>query len=193
MRLPRRVPTPGSHDMKKIIQPRMDTDGHGFSKRVRAHSLFVLCVSIRVYPWLKKHLMVWLSLGFWLFTATGARAQIAPAEDFFHSGAQFYISNNVAQAKSVVEMGRKLYPDDEKLKKLEDLLKQQQQQQQSQQDQQKQDQQQKSEDQKDPAKQDQKSSQQQSEDQTKAEEQKQKQADHQQKVVETSRAETSRR
>ena len=62
-----------------------------------------------------------------------AGAQIAPADDFFHSGAQLYISNSIPQAKEVVEMGLKLYPDDEKLKKLEELLNQQQQQQQNQQ------------------------------------------------------------
>ena len=56
-------------------------------------------------------------------------AQLAPADDFFHRGAQFYISNNVAQAKAAVDIGLKLYPDDEKLKKLDELLKQQSQQQ----------------------------------------------------------------
>lgn len=65
-----------------------------------------------------------------------AGAQLAPADDFFHSGAQFYISNSIPQAKEQVEMGLKLYPDDDKLKKLEELLKQQQQQNQQQQNQQ---------------------------------------------------------
>ena len=127
-----------------------------------------------------------ISLSLLLLAGSNAGAQLAPADDFFHSGAQFYISNNVAQAKSVVEMGRKLYPDDEKLKKLEELLKQQQQQQQqqSQQNQQQQAQQQKSQDQKDQPKQDQKASPQKSEDQQKAEEQKQKQADQPQKEAE---------
>jgi Mg-chelatase subunit ChlI len=64
-----------------------------------------------------------------LLLATGvARAQTA--EEFFNSGAQFYISNNIPAALDKVEGGRKLYPDDVKLKKLEELLKQQQQQQQ---------------------------------------------------------------
>ncbi len=66
-----------------------------------------------------------------------AGAQLAPADDFFHSGAQFYISNSIPQAKEQVEMGLKLYPDDDKLKKLEELLKQQQQQQNQQQQNQK--------------------------------------------------------
>lgn len=95
-----------------------------------------------------------------LFTATTASAQLAPADDFFHSGAQLYISNNIPQAKEVVEMGRKLYPEDVQLKKLEELLKQQQDQQQQQQDQQKQqdqkDQQQKQKDKSDQQKQDEK-------------------------------------
>ncbi len=84
-----------------------------------------------------------LSLSLLLLAGQRASAQLAPAEDFFHSGAQLYITNNVAGAKQIVEQGRKLYPNDEKLKKLEELLKQQ-----SQQQQQDQSQQQKSDDQK---------------------------------------------
>src|ERR1017187_4840302 len=70
-------------------------------------------------------------------------AQLAPADDFFNSGAQLYISNNIPPALERVEGGLKIYPDDVKLKKLEQLLKQQQQQQQQKQDQQKQQEQQK--------------------------------------------------
>ncbi len=70
------------------------------------------------------------------------------ADDFFNSGAHFYISNNIPQALAPVEEGLKRYPDDVKLKKLYELLKQQSQQQsqnnQSQQNQQNQSQQQKS-------------------------------------------------
>ena len=69
-----------------------------------------------------------ISLSLLLCAAQKVCAQLAPADDFFHSGAQFYISNNVAQAKAAVDMGLKLYPDDEKMKKLDELLKQQQQQ-----------------------------------------------------------------
>jgi hypothetical protein len=54
-------------------------------------------------------------------------AQLAPADDFFNSGAQLYISNNIPAAKQQVETGLKFYPDDAKLTKLEELLKQQQQ------------------------------------------------------------------
>ncbi len=64
-----------------------------------------------------------------LLLAAGA-AWAQTAEAFFNSGAQFYISNNIPAALENVENGRKLYPDDVKLKKLEELLKQQQQQQQ---------------------------------------------------------------
>ena len=68
------------------------------------------------------------------------------ADDFFNGGAHFYISNNIPQALAPVEEGLKQYPDDVKLKKLYELLKQQQQSQnsQSQQNQQNQSQQQKS-------------------------------------------------
>src|ERR1039457_948956 len=68
-------------------------------------------------------------------------AQLAPADDFFNGGAQLYISNNIPSALERVEGGRELYPDDVKLKKLEELLKQQQQSQQNQQQQDQQNQQ----------------------------------------------------
>jgi len=73
-----------------------------------------------------------------------ARAQ--SADDFFNSGAHSYISNNIPQARESVETGLKHYPEDVKLKKLYELLKQQQQSQssQSQQNQNQQSQQQKS-------------------------------------------------
>jgi Ca-activated chloride channel homolog len=71
-----------------------------------------------------KILLISLSL---LLAWQAARAQTAPAVDFFNSGAQFYISNNIPAALEKVENGRKLYPDDVKLKELEALLKQQQQ------------------------------------------------------------------
>ena len=108
-----------------------------------------------------------------------AGAQLAPADDFFHSGAQFYISNSIPQAKEQVEMGLKLYPDDEKLKKLEELLKQQQQQK-SQQNQQQQNQ-------KDQQSKDQQKSQQQKSDSQKNEQQKESQ--DQQKQDEQKQAE----
>ena len=48
-----------------------------------------------------------ISLSALLLCRQPAHAQLAPAEDFFHSGAQFYISNNVAQAKD--EQGERIY------------------------------------------------------------------------------------
>ena len=89
-----------------------------------------------------------LTAAFWigllLLAAPAVFAQ--SADDYFHGGAQFYISNNVAQAKQFATNGLKLYPNDVKLKKLYDLLNQQQQQQ-SQQNQQQQQQQQQDKDQ----------------------------------------------
>ena len=76
------------------------------------------------------------------------RAQLIPADDFFHEGAQSYITNNVAKARAAVDQGLKFYPDDIKLKKLDELLKQQSQQQQQNQ-QQKEQQQSQSDQQKD--------------------------------------------
>ena len=75
-----------------------------------------------------------ISLSLALLAVPAARAQTA--EDFFNGGAQFYISNNIPAALERTENGLKLYPDNVKLKKLEELLKQQQRQQ-SQQNQQK--------------------------------------------------------
>ncbi len=82
-----------------------------------------------------------ISLSLLLFSWQTVRAQFLPADDFFHEGAQSYITNNLAKAREAVDQGLKFYPDDAKLKKLDELLKQKNQQQQSQQDQ-KQDQQQ---------------------------------------------------
>jgi Ca-activated chloride channel family protein len=82
-------------------------------------------------------LLISLSLLFLAWQAACAQS----ADDFFNGGAQCYISNNLANAWEKVESGRKLYPGDVKLKKLEELLKQQSQQQQSQQNQQSQQQQ----------------------------------------------------
>jgi hypothetical protein len=60
------------------------------------------------------------------------------AADFFHNGAVNYLSNNVPKALEVVTNGRARFPDDLKLKKLEELLKQQSQQQSQQSQQEKQ-------------------------------------------------------
>ncbi len=77
-------------------------------------------------------LLLPISVSLALFAWQNAVAQLAPADDFFNSGAQLYISNNIPSALERVETGRKFYPADEKLKKLEELLKQQQQSQQDQ-------------------------------------------------------------
>ena len=75
---------------------------------------------------------------FTLIVHQTATAAAPSADDFFHSGARSYLSNNVAGARKEVDQGLKLFPDDIKLKKLDELLKQQQQQQQNQQQQQQQ-------------------------------------------------------
>jgi Ca-activated chloride channel family protein len=82
-----------------------------------------------------------LNLSLLLLALTAARAQTA--DDFFHGGAMFYLSNNIPKAKEVVATGLTRFPEDIKLKKLEELLNQQQQsQQQQQQEQQEKEQQQ---------------------------------------------------
>ena len=55
------------------------------------------------------------------------------ADDYFNGGAHAYITNNIPEALKSVETGLKQFPDDVKLKKLYELLKQQSQQQQQQQ------------------------------------------------------------
>ena len=87
---------------------------------------------------------LFLVISLFLLAGLSARAQDAngSATDFFNGGAQFYVSNNIPDALKRVETGLKIYPDDVKLKKLEELLKQQQQQQQQQQNQNQQQQQQ---------------------------------------------------
>ena len=111
-----------------------------------------------------------ISLSLLLFAAQTVCAQLAPADDFFHRGAQFYLSNNIAGAKQAVATGLKFYPDDAKLKKLDELLKQQSQSQsQNSKDQQKQQSQAKP----DSQKQDQKDQADKSSDQKKEDEQKQ--------------------
>ena len=89
-----------------------------------------------------------LSLSLLLVSGSSVRAQFLPADDFFHRGAQSYITNNLAQAREAVDQGLKFYPDDAKLKKLDELLKQKDQQQQSQQNQKQDQQQQNQQDQK---------------------------------------------
>lgn len=74
-----------------------------------------------------------LSLSLLLLTVPAACAQTA--EDFFHSGAMFYLSNNIPLAKQQVTNGLALFPDNIPLKKLEELLNQKQQSQQQQQQQ----------------------------------------------------------
>ena len=129
---------------------------------------------------MKLRLLISLNL-LLLWSWQPARAQLMSADDFFHRGAQSYITNNIPKAQEAVDMGLKFHPEDEKLKKLDALLKQQsQQQQQQQQQQQNQSQQQKdkqqSQSQKSDSQKDQSSSKD-SPDQKKQDEQKQKEAE----------------
>ena len=118
-----------------------------------------------------------ISLSLLLFLSLPVRAQLAPADDFFHGGARHYLSNNIPAALQSVTNGLQLYPQDEKLKKLYELLNQQQQQQQDQkqdkQDEQKQDQ----------KKQDDKKDQQSKSDQQKKDEEKKKQDEQKNKEI----------
>jgi len=114
-----------------------------------------------------------ISLSLLLLTRLGAGAQTA--DDFFHGGAQSYLTNNVPGALEVVTNGLQRFPADEKLKKLFELLNQQQQQQQKEQQQKEQDQkdQQKQDQKQDQQKQDKKEDEQSKQDQQKKEDKKQ--------------------
>lgn len=65
-----------------------------------------------------------LSIGF----GGNAHAQLLTADEFFHRGAQRFLTNNIPEALEVVTNGLQRFPDDEKLQKLYELLNQQQQQ-----------------------------------------------------------------
>jgi Ca-activated chloride channel family protein len=105
-----------------------------------------------------------------LLVSLAAHAQTA--DDFFNSGAHFYISNNIPEALVPVEQGLKQYPDDVKLRKLYELLKQQQQQQQQQSQQNQQNQKQQNQQQSQQNSQQQKQSEQKSAEQQKQQQQK---------------------
>jgi Ca-activated chloride channel family protein len=127
---------------------------------------------------MKLRLLISLNLLLLLCSWQPARAQLMSADDFFHRGAQCYITNNIPKAQEAVDMGLKFYPQDDKLKKLDALLKQQSQQQQQQQ--QNQSQQQKNKQQSQSQKSDSQknqSSPKDSQDQKKQDEQKQKEAE----------------
>src|SRR5258707_607405 len=78
---------------------------------------------------MKLRLLISISL----FVLVTQKLCAQSADEFFHTGAQAYLTNNTTTAKEQVDKGLKLYPDDIKLKKLDELLKQQQQQQNQQQ------------------------------------------------------------
>jgi outer membrane biosynthesis protein TonB len=116
------------------------------------------------------------SLSLLLLTLAVAGAQTA--DDFFHGGAQCYLTNNVPGALEVVTNGLQHFPDDQKLQKLYELLKQQQQQNQKQQKQDpKEEQKQKQDQQKQDEKQDQQPSK--KDEQQKKDEQKQQETQDQ--------------
>lgn len=114
-----------------------------------------------------------LSLSLLILSLLSANAQ--NAEEFFHGGAQRFLTNNIPGALEVVTNGLQQFPADEKLQKLYELLNQQQQQQQNQQDQKDQNQDQQKDQKQDQKNQDEKKEQEQQpkDDQQKKDEQKQ--------------------
>lgn len=125
-------------------------------------------------------LRILLSLSLLALAFPGASAQ--PADEFFHGGAQHYLSNNIPAALQIVTNGLQRFPEDEKLKKLYELLNQQQQQQQQKQDQKEQEQ--KDEQKQDQQKQDKNKEQESRNDQEKQDEQKKQQEERDKKEQE---------
>lgn len=121
---------------------------------------------------MKLRLLISISLLALALNRAGAQS----ADDFFHSGARSYLSNNIPGAREQVDKGLKLFPDDIKLKKLDELLKQQNQQQQQQQQNQQQQQQKQSQQNQSQSKQDQEK---QKEEQKQKEQQQQQQQNQQ--------------
>lgn len=78
----------------------------------------------------RSKLRLSLSVGLLILMSWCARAQ--DAEEFFHGGAQRFLTNNIPGALEVVTNGLQRFPDDQKLQKLYELLNQQQQQNQQQ-------------------------------------------------------------
>ena len=131
-----------------------------------------------------------------LLLARPARAaeSFARPDDYFHGGAMRYFSNNIPAALDVASNGLQQFPNDEKLKKLEALLKQQQNQQNQQQDQQKSEDQKKQDQQKkDQSKQDDKQKEPDKKDQKKSEEQKEKDKQDEQKKAEQPKSEDQKK
>ena len=125
----------------------------------------------------------------WAWAAQLCFAQ-QTAEAFFIPGAKNYIKNQVAEARSIVDQGLKLFPEDKRLLELDKLLKQQQQDKQDQNDkkdeekQDQKDQQKKDEQKQDQQKDDQQKQDQQKQDQQKSEEEQKKQQEAEQKKKE---------
>ncbi len=116
----------------------------------------------------------------WSFLAGLTLGAQPAADQFFHQGAQQYLATNgMAQARLSVTNGLKLYPNDEKLKKLWELLNQQQQQQNK--DDQKQEQDKKDQESKDQQSKDQQKQGDEKKDQQKKSEEQKKQEQEQQK------------
>jgi len=123
----------------------------------------------------------WLAIALCHLVLVAAVSAAQPAPDqFFHQGAQHFLATNqLSQAKLAVTNGLKLFPNDEKLKKLWELLNQQQQQQNK--DAQKQDQEKKDQESKDQESKDQQKPGDEKKDQQKKSEEQKKQEEEQKK------------
>jgi Ca-activated chloride channel family protein len=107
-----------------------------------------------------------------LFSPAWLSVSAQTAADFFHGGAQRYLTNNIPGALEVVTNGLQRFPKDEQLQKLHELLNRQQQQQQQNQQQKEQQEQQQDQQKQD----DHKNQQAKNDEQKKDEEQKQKES-----------------
>ena len=121
-----------------------------------------------------------------------AFAQSPLAEEYFHGGAQLYLSNNIPAALETVTNGLQRFPQDEKLKKLYELLNQQQQQNQQDQKQDKKDDQKQDQKKQDDKKDQQSKSDQQKKDEAKKKKDEQKKKDQEKKDQQQKSADKSK-
>jgi hypothetical protein len=68
---------------------------------------------------MRLRIPILISLSALALAGLQVQAQLLPAEEFFHDGARSYLTNNIGGALQWVTNGLAIYPQDEKLKKLE--------------------------------------------------------------------------
>jgi len=95
--------------------------------------LAVRCIPGERGPWIRAAFLTCLLLVLPAGLANAQDADGRVAEDYFHTGARSFISENLAEASATVGAGLRAYPDDAELRRLDELIRQAQEQQSQQQ------------------------------------------------------------